>query len=211
MIICVLLHRYISLAFPYLLWEFYKVQFNAILAWWIILIWASRMIDLWMLATAKTHHSSASSLCCCWLALSAQSSIWCSHQHSLKYLMLEDLLVPSIKCVIKQKEKYSNIISYSHFTKPNNIIQYYIFNFLIILYIKWWISSPAALQQKTTLPFWSAMLKVWFELNFVDYFFDRFKMKMKEFLNTIKCSGSYYSESPVKSTKYNSRHHPMSP
>lgn len=160
MIICVILHKYISLAFPYLLREFYKVQFNAILAWWIILIWASRMIDLWMLVMAKTHHSPASSLCCCWLALSAQSSIWCSHQFNLKYLMLEDFPVPLIKCVIKQKEEYFNIISYSHFTKPNNIIQYYIFNFVFILYIEWWISSPAPFTIKTTPLFWTDILKV---------------------------------------------------
>lgn len=136
MIICVLLHRYISLAFPYLLWEFYKVQFNAILAWWIILICASRMIDLWTLATAKIHHSSSPLLL---LARSLCPIIYpmCSHQYNLKYLTLEDLPAPLIKCVIKQKEEYSDIISYSHFTKPNNIIQYYIFNFLIILYTEW--------------------------------------------------------------------------
>lgn len=34
--------------------------------------------------------------------------------------------------------------------------------------------------------------------------FECFKMKMKEFLNTIKCSGNFNSKCPVKSSKYNS-------
>lgn len=184
MIICVLLHRYISLAFPYLLWEFYKVQFNAILAWWIILICASRMIDLWTLATAESHHSS-SPPCCCWLAPSAQSSIRCSHQYNLKYLTLEDLPVPLIKCVIKQKEESSNIISYSHFTKPNNIIQYHIFNSIIILYPEWWISSPAPFTTETTDTLLASYVKsVGLGLFFLIILFDWFKIKMKEF---FKC------------------------
>lgn len=78
------------------------------------------MIDFGMLAAAKSHRSPTSCSC----GIFTLSSVCHAPQCSLKYLKPRDFLTLLIKCVIKQKENDSNIISSSHWTKPNSITQH---------------------------------------------------------------------------------------